>query len=145
MHTGLRIGDVLALKTEQLKTVMTIKECKTGKKKRVGLTADLLDEIRDQSGEFWAFPGRFKDRPHTRQAVWKDVKRAAKAFRLPQNIAPHSFRKIYAVDLLNKYGDIKRVQRALNHSNEAITMIYAVSDKLLDQKRCRRKKRVECV
>ncbi|MEG0756191.1 MAG: tyrosine-type recombinase/integrase, partial [Oscillospiraceae bacterium] len=66
-----------------------------------------------------------------RQAVWADVKRAAKAFRLPQNIAPHSFRKVYAVELLEKYGDIERVKRALNHSSVEVTMIYAMSDKLL--------------
>lgn len=34
---------------------------------------------------------------------------------IPQNVGPHSFRKIYAVDLMEKYGDIERVQRALNH------------------------------
>ncbi|MEG1578560.1 MAG: tyrosine-type recombinase/integrase, partial [Oscillospiraceae bacterium] len=67
--------------------------------------------------------------------VWADVKRAAKAFRLPQNIAPHSFRKVYAVELLEKYGDIERVKRALNHSSVEVTMIYAMSDKLLRAKK----------
>ena len=71
------------------------------------------------------FSGRNGTKPQTRQAVWKDVKRAAKAFRLPQNIAPHSARKVYAVQLLQEYGDIKRVKRALNHSSDAVTMIYA--------------------
>jgi len=65
------------------------------------------------------------------QAVWKDLKRAAQAYRLQQNVAPHSFRKIYAVDLLEKYGDIERVQRALNHSSPSVTMIYAMADKRL--------------
>ncbi|MEG1747645.1 MAG: tyrosine-type recombinase/integrase, partial [Oscillospiraceae bacterium] len=58
-----------------------------------------------------------------------------KAFRLPQNIAPHSFRKVYAVELLEKYGDIERVKRALNHSSVEVTMIYAMSDKLLRAKK----------
>ena len=74
------------------------------------------------------------ERHRTRQAVWKDVKRAAKAFRLPQNVAPHSARKVYAVDLLAKYGDIAKVQRALNHSGPSVTMIYAMADQLYRQK-----------
>ncbi|MFQ7854073.1 MAG: tyrosine-type recombinase/integrase [Flavonifractor plautii] len=71
--------------------------------------------------------------PKTRQAVWADVKRAARAFRLPQNVAP-SLRKVYAVELLERYGDIQRVQRALNHSSIETTLIYAMADKLLDAK-----------
>ena len=66
--------------------------------------------------------------------MWKDVKRASVAFRLPQNVAPHSFRKVYAVDLMRKYGDIERVRRALNHGSETVTMIYAMADGLLEAK-----------
>ena len=87
------------------------------------------------------FPGRNPRKHLTRQAVWKDVKRAAQAFRIPQNVAPHSFRKVYAVDLLRKYGDIDRVRRALNHSSETITMIYALADQQLEAKNRRRRAR----
>ena len=37
----------------------------------------------------------------------------------------------FAVDLLEKYGDIERVQRALNHSSPSVTLIYAMADKRL--------------
>lgn len=94
LHTGLRVGDVLALRTKQLAPRFWITERKTHKRRQVGLPADLLADIRAQAGEVWAFPGRDPGRPRTRQAVWADVKRAAKAFRLPQNVAPHSFRKV---------------------------------------------------
>ena len=66
-----------------------------------------------------------------RQAVWKDVKRAAAALRLTANAAPHSARKVYAVELLRKYGDIDRVRRALNHGGLEVTLIYAMADKQL--------------
>lgn len=131
LHTGLRVGDVLALRTAQLAPRFWITEAKTGKRRMVGLPAPLLDAIRQQAGEVWAFPGRDPAKPRTRQAVWKDVKRAARAYRLPQNVAPHSFRKIFAVDLMQKYGDIERVQRALNHSSPSVTLIYAMADKRL--------------
>lgn len=134
LHTGLRVGDVLALRTQRLAPRFWVVERKTRKRRQVGLPAGLLADIRAQAGEVWAFPGRDPSRPRTRQAVWADVKRAAKAFRLPQNVAPHSFRKVYAVELLRKYGDLDRVRRALNHGSATTTMIYAMADRLLAAK-----------
>lgn len=135
LHTGLRIGDVLLLRPEQLKPQFWITEQKTGKRRRVGLTSQLLNDLRENSGKYWVFEGANDIKKHrTRQSVWKDVKRACKAFRLPQNGSPHSFRKVFAVDLLKKYGDIERVRRALNHSSIAVTLIYAMADLTLQQK-----------
>lgn len=139
LHTGLRIGDVLALKTDTLARRFWVTEHKTGKRRQVGLPEPLLTDIKKQAGPEWAFESQRTGRPQTRQAVWKDVKRAAKALRLPQNIGPHSARKVYAVELLSKYGDIDRVRRALNHSSEAITLIYALADRQLESKRKRRR------
>lgn len=140
IHTGLRIGDVLKLETAQLKPHFWITETKTGKKRQVGLPEPLLTDLKKQAGKQWVFPGRSGKKPQTRQAVWKDVKRAAKAFRLPQNVGPHSARKVYAVELLKEYGDIERVKRALNHSSEAVTLIYAMADMQLKSKKRRRAK-----
>ena len=133
LHNGMRISDALELRTEQLRLSGWYIEKKTGKRRRFGIEQPLLDEIRAQAGPVWAFPGRGKGHK-TRQAVWCDVKRAAKAFRLPQNVAPHSFRKAYAVKLLEKYGDIEKVKRNLNHSSTSVTQIYAISDQLLQAK-----------
>lgn len=134
LHTGLRVGDVVALRTRDLGPQFMVTEAKTRKRRRVGLPGGLLAEIRAQAGPEWAFPGRRPGEHKTRQAVWADVKRAARAFRMPQNVGPHSFRKVYAVELLERYGDIGRVQRALNHSGIETTLIYAMADKLLDAK-----------
>ena len=134
LHTGLRVGDVLELCTQQLAPHFWVTERKTKKRKQVGLPAHLLAQLRDQAGETWVFPGRNPIHHRTRQAVWADVKRAARAFRLPQNVGPHSFRKVYAVELLRKYGDIDRVQRALNHGSAETTMIYAMADRLVSAK-----------
>lgn len=141
MHTGLRVGDVLQLKTADLKSRFWITESKTGKRKQIGIPEPLLSDLRAQAGNPYVFPARSKRGGHrTRQAVWADVKRAARAFRFPQNVGPHSFRKVYAVDLLHKYGDISRVSRALNHSSEIITMIYAIADLQLQSKNKRRRR-----
>lgn len=138
LHTGLRLSDVLALRSCELKPRFWITEAKTRKRRLVGLPAPLLNAIRDQAGSVWAFPGRDPRKHRSRQAVWKDVKRASVAFRIPQNVAPHSFRKVYAVDLMRKYGDIERVRRALNHGSYTTTMIYAMADGLLTAKQLSR-------
>ena len=139
LHTGLRVGDVLTLRTEQLASRFWVTESKTGKRRQVGLPEPLLSDLKKQAGPEWVFENPRTGRPQTRQAVWKDVKRAARALRLPQNVGPHSARKVYAVDLLAKYGDIARVKRALNHSSEAITLIYALADRQLASNNKRRR------
>ena len=138
LHTGLRVGDILSLKTEQLQPHFWVKESKTKKSRQVGLPEPLLSDLKERAGQTWVFESARTGRPHTRQAVWADVKRAAAAFRLPQNVGPHSARKVYAVELLDKYGDIDKVKKALNHSSVAVTLIYAMADKQLAAKRRRR-------
>ena len=139
LTTGLRVGDVLALTPDRLKPHFWVTEQKTGKKRQVGLPEPLLSDLKKHSGKTWVFPGRDPRKHRTRQAVWKDVKRAGKAFRIPQNIGPHSARKVYAVNLMEKYGDIQKVKRALNHGSETVTLIYALADQQLEAKFRRRR------
>ena len=139
LHTGIRISDALQLRPEQLKPNFWITEQKTGKRRQIGIPEPLLSDLLDSSGDRWVFPGCDPRKHRTRQAVWKDVKRAAAALRLTVNAAPHSARKVYAVDLLNKYGDIDRVRRALNHGGIEVTMIYAMADKQITARGRRRR------
>ena len=139
LTTGLRVGDVLALTPDRLKPHFWVTEQKTGKKRQVGLPEPLLSDLKKYAGKTWVFPGRDPRKHRTRQAVWKDVKRAAAALRLTANAAPHSARKVYAVELMRKYGDVDRVRRALNHGGLEVTLIYAMADKQLSAKGRRRR------
>lgn len=141
LHTGMRLSDVLLLRSEGLSTSGWYTEGKTGKKRRFGLPRPLYEAIMEQSGPEWAFPGRKRGTHKTRQAVWKDIKRAAVAFRLPQNVGAHSMRKVYAVRLMKKYGKLERVQQNLNHSSASVTTVYAMADLLLDRKLKERERR----
>lgn len=135
LKTGLRLSDVLNLKTDRLSKRMTIREQKTGKRKTFTLSEGLLNEMRSQAGRVFVFEHRTDENRHkTRQAVFADLKRASKAFRVKSNLSPHSLRKIYAVELFRKYGDLKRVQNALNHDNDVVTLIYALADELQRRK-----------
>lgn len=134
LWTGLRVGDVLALRQEQLARCFWITEQKTGKRRKVGLPDTLIRQIKTRAGGSpWAFPSpRNPQQPRTRQAVWSDINRTAKALRIKANAGTHSMRKDYAVDLMHKYGDLPKVQRALNHSNPTITALYALADQLVE-------------
>ena len=137
MATGLRISDVLSIKTSQLGERFSVYEQKTGKRRRVYIPRALQGEMFAQAGRFYVFPSRLDEhKPRTRQAVYKDLKRAARLFRLEKdlNLAPHTARKIYAVEKLEKFGDLKKVQRLLNHSSEAVTMVYAMADLLTERR-----------
>ncbi|MEG2045096.1 MAG: tyrosine-type recombinase/integrase [Clostridia bacterium] len=138
MQTGLRISDVLELKTDKLSSKMTIKELKTNKSKRFYLNVELLHELKKIAGKIYIFEGRNDVTKHrTRQAVYKDLKRVAKMYRIDKSlqISPHSARKCYAVEQYHKDNDLKRVQKLLNHSTEAVTMIYAFADIITNKRK----------
>lgn len=128
LQTGLRVGDVLCFRTDRLRQRMTVKQQKTGKSRRVYLSADLFRRLQAQAGAVWVFPNALDPvrRHRCRQTVWKDLKRAARALRVDYNVAPHSCRKSYAVDLYRREG-FAAVQNALQHDNPATTMIYLSS------------------
>ena len=132
LFTGLRINDVLALKTAQAqKGRFTVREEKTGKTRLVRLPAELQRRALDFAGQHFIFQGRLNGRKHrTRQAVFKDLRRAARLFGVKEHISPHSMRKVYAVNEYKRYGDLARVKKLLNHNDEAVTLLYAMADRL---------------
>mgnify|MGYP003539143281 CR=1 FL=1 len=142
LATGLRINDVLALTPEKVrKQRFTLREEKTGKTRRIRLPAELVARALALSGQHYIFEHRLNGRKHrTRQAVFKDLKKACANFGIKKNIAPHSLRKIYAVEEYELTGDLKKVQKLLNHSNEAVTMLYAMANSIRKKKAKRGKK-----
>lgn len=137
MRYGMRIGDVLSIKTEEVrKGAWTYKEEKTGKGRRIRLCPSLQRKLLSISGRVFCFEGRNSIFAHrTRQAVYKDIRRAARAFRLKPHISPHTARKIYAVRAFHRYGSLEHVRHLLNHSSEAVTMVYALADALTEKRR----------
>lgn len=128
--TGLRINDVLALTPEKVrKQRFTLREEKTGKVRRIRLPNTIVGRALALSGQHYVFENRLNGRKHrTRQAVFKDLKKACANFGIKKNVAPHSLRKIYAVEEYERCGDLKKVQKLLNHSNEAVTYLYAMAN-----------------
>lgn len=136
IHTGLRIGDVLRLRPKDLRTSRpTVRESKTGKTRRISLPRAMLDELRQQAGDYWVFESRTDPRKHrTRQAVYKDIRKAAAVFQRTGSVrkgqvSTHTARKMAAVDAYHK-GGLDAAQRLLNHSDPGITMLYALADQM---------------
>lgn len=135
LETGLRISDVLALEVQNFHgNSFEFTASKTGKKGRKTISADLARRLRQISGEKWVFTGRFGDKPRTRQAVWKDVKKAAAALKISENLSTHSARKTYAVETFHNEG-FSKTQKELQHSRADTTMLYAFSDILTGGRR----------
>lgn len=132
MDYGARIGDVLEMRKEAALTGRwNYREQKTGKRRRVRLSEAHRRALLSFAGKVYCFEHRTDwTRHRTRQAVYKDIKRAARAFRVA-GVSPHTERKIYSVEQYHKSGgDLKKVQRLLNHSDEAVTLLYALADEI---------------
>lgn len=140
--TGLRISDVLALKTAQINAAsqrrITVKEQKTGKTRRIYFPRDVYERLQATAGRYFVFEHRTNPQKHrARQTVWKDIRRAAAALRLQERVTPHSARKIYAVALYKRYGDIEKVAQALKHTSQTVTLVYALADEITRRKHAR--------
>lgn len=129
LETGLRIDDVLSIRAENLRgrTLRGIAE-KTGKPYKKTISQDLANRLRGLNRAGYIFPHRIKQNAHrTRQAVWKNMKQAARILGIELNAAPHSARKTYSVELFHDKG-LAAAQKELQHDNISTTMLYVFSD-----------------
>lgn len=136
IQSGLRIGDVLKIRSRDLKQVapeaveiryVAEKTKKKGTATVYGRTAvQLLSLRRGKSGFLWSSDAKCGH--ITRQTAWNWMKTAANAAKIELNgVSPHSLRKSFAVRIRHEQGMIA-AQRALQHSDSATTAIYAYAD-----------------
>lgn len=136
LEHGLRIGDVLRLRNTDLeKTSHTFKEEKTGKRRKITWSEADRRMCSAISGRTYIFEHRLdRNRHRTRQAVYKDIQRARSALRIKEPIGTHSMRKTYSVRKYKACGDMRKVQALLCHSDEAVTMLYALAEEVQGRK-----------
>lgn len=158
MATGTRITDALRMTYQDAKDLVhlppqerlnyTYTEQKTGKERTVYINLDWLSRavLQHDPRSPWLFAGRDPQKHRTRQAVWKDLHRAAKLYRvngrrLKARIGTHTARKVYAVGLYQeavKNGEkdpLGLVRANLNHRDPAVTYLYALADVITARKR----------
>lgn len=132
LYTGLRIGDVLKIKRDDISSdgILTFTAQKTGKTGQIKLPKQLTNKLTANNSSQWVFPSPRKGSAFhlTRQAAWARIKASARRANIEiDGCSPHSLRKVFAVDLFKREGS-KAVMDALQHSDMNTTDIYALSD-----------------
>ena len=120
--SGLRIGDLLALKVGDLGSQMAVVERKTGKTKRFELDADHLEFLTTYAD---GRPPDAKLFPTTRTTVYRWFRRVADELGLEGEIGTHTMRKTYLWNIfVLSGGDIEQVRLAANHRWHSTTIGY---------------------
>lgn len=133
-YLGLRIGDLLKLKWEDLlnQQTLSIKETKTGKDRRLAIHSELQELIQrnynQQPLEEYIFINRFKSSHISIQYVNKQLKQLMKHYEIAGQYSSHFMRKTLGrrVWSKNNYSEKALVMlgQVFNHSSIQTTKIY---------------------
>ena len=125
VETGLRISDILNIRRNQIRKIMTIKESKTNKLKTVEISDGLLlclpnHDFDDRLYLFSSPRSAFK--PLHRSTYHRHIKKLSEWLKI--DFSAHSMRKFYALNIFYTTEDIFAAQKALNHKYITTTCSY---------------------
>ncbi len=149
VNNGLRVGDLLRLKVEDLKHLkvcdtLTIKESKTGKANILVINKTVYKALREyltEAGEpqghlgqrpnGYLFASKKTKKPLKVNSVNKLVKNWCKSINLKGNYGAHTLRKTWGYLQRTRHGvGFEIIAKRYNHSNPAVTMRYlGIEDK----------------
>jgi site-specific recombinase XerD len=131
---GLRVGEVCALVPADIdsqRMLIRVRAGKGNKDRYVMLSPRLLATLR----EYWRlrpprgpylFPSPRPDKPLSRMAVFRVVRRAARRAGLRKRVSPHVLRHCFATHLLEAGADIRVIQVLLGHRSLRTTARYVL-------------------
>ncbi|MCP1124578.1 site-specific integrase [Bacillus sp. 3103sda1] len=129
INTGLRISDILKLKVGDLKgSHISMREMKTGKQKRIQITAALRKELKwfieeREDHEYLIKSRQGSNRPIGRSMAYKILRTAAAEFGLDE-IGTHTLRKTFGYHMYMQTKNIALLMEIFNHSSERVTLRY---------------------
>ena len=129
INTGLRIGDLLSLKVEDVRarTHIIITEQKTGKYKRFLINDMLRMEINKyidgMRQEEYLFKSRKGDKPISRVQAYRILNKVAAKLGI-EEVGSHTLRKTFSYFHYQQYKDVAILQSILNHSSPSVTLKY---------------------
>lgn len=94
---------------------------------RLWIVEDRPKQVRGTASEY-VFPGRRPERPLTRQAAFKIVRKLALLAGITRDISPHKLRHSFATHLVRGGADLRSVQVMLGHADLRTTEIYTHVD-----------------
>lgn len=128
INTGLRVGDLLKLKTNDLKNKkkLVIKEGKTQKSRQLNL-ANIYEEVQQYINGLeseWLFPSRKGDKAITSTQAYRQLQKAADMADIESGIGTHTMRKTFGYWFYKQTKDVAKLQQILNHTHPEITLRY---------------------
>lgn len=134
--TGIRVTELITLKTKDVNLQMGFIVCKDANKERVipfgnqaksalirYLEGTRASMIADENSEYLF--ANCSGQPMSRQGFWKLIKYYAKKAGITADITPHTLRHSFAAHLVENGADLRSVQEMLGHSDISTTQIYA--------------------
>lgn len=132
INTGLRVSDILALKTADIVTLarrknktLVVKEGKTKKPRQVNVT-NIWDELFAYASTVeseWLFPSRKGNAAITPTQAYRQLQKAAFFAEVPA-IGTHTMRKTFGYWYYKQTRDIAKLQTILNHGRPDVTLRY---------------------
>lgn len=128
---GLRVGEVVRLKPEDIDSDRMMIHIRGGKGKKDRYT--VLSEVvleglrgywRAYRPEKWLFEGQEKGKPYTVRSAERVFEKAVKKAGISKCVSIHSLRHAFATHLLEQGTDIRFIQELLGHSRVRTTEIY---------------------
>lgn len=131
-ETGLRVGDLLKVKTKQIavlkakkEKILKVKEGKTQKVRDIyiGTCFDEVYEYAKQLESEWLFPSRKGDQAISPTQAYRQLNKAAD-FAGIEHVGNHTLRKTFGYWFYKATKDVAMLQGILNHSHPSITLRY---------------------
>lgn len=128
IHTGLRMGDIVKLRIEDVRgrSSFAIQEGKTKKWRTVHLDAimaDIADYLTDKPSSGWLFPSLKGDGHITVTQAYRIMTEAGKAIGR-DDIGTHTCRKTFGYHYYQRMKDVVTLMEVFNHSDQATTKRY---------------------
>ena len=122
--TGVRVSELIGLKTKDLDKGYADIIGKGNKQRRIYFPNKLVEEIKDKCGKEYIIENRSGAQMTTR-GVSQLLKNAGEKAGIPKEVMhPHSFRHFFAKQFLKEKNDISLLGDLLGHSDISTTAIY---------------------
>jgi len=134
--TGLRVSELINLKTSDVNINMSIVRCiSKGNKERIIPIGDFaIESISEYCNNYREALMKNKNTDYlflsnrgtkiTRQGFFKILKKLAKEQGVNKDFSPHTLRHSFATHLLEYGADLRSIQEMLGHSDISTTQIY---------------------